>query len=210
MVNTEGSQNLSQELKIRKHIVRVLTQRQMEILTGSLLGDGYIHPLGKICFEQNIHQLGYLKWKYAELKDFAYPKIAKVTRFDKRSGQTTTSYRFFLRQFFRSWRQIWYPEGIKIIPDDTEKWFTPLSLAVWYMDDGHLYKGKYPLIASESFVYSDLVTMIQILNKWNLDCELTKNNRLRILQSSVGNFIRLVSPYITNDMRYKILDPVTT
>jgi len=157
MVNTEGSRNLSKELFIRKYIVRVLSDRQMAILTGSLLGDGYIHPLGKICFEQSKLQKSYLLWKYTELSNFAYPKIAKVVRHDKRNNRYNNSYRFFLRQFFRSWRKIWYPNDIKTIPDNIDQWFTPLSLAVWYMDDGHLFKGKMPLIASECFTREDLL-----------------------------------------------------
>lgn len=210
MVNPEGSRNLSQELHIRKNIVHVLTARQTEILVGSLLGDAYIHPLGKVCFEQSVPQKDYLLWKFAELKDFAYPKIAHVKRVDKRNGQTTTSYRFFLKQFFRSWRECWYPHGYKAIPDNVMQWFSPLSLAVWYMDDGHFYKGKTPLFASESFSAIELNTIIQILRKWNLESRLTRNNRLQILQSSTSQFMRLTSPYIVECMRYKILDPVTT
>lgn len=210
MVNPEGSRNLSQELHIRKNIVRVLTARQMEILTGSILGDAYIHPLGKICFEQSKLQKDYLLWKYAELKNLAYPKIAKVVRFDKRTGNSTTSFRFFLRQFFHSWRKCWYPQGYKTFPNNLIEWFTPLSLAVWYMDDGHFYKGKTPLFASECFSNKELTKIVQILRKWNLDSDLTKNNRLQILQSSTSHFKRLVSPYIVESMRYKILDPVTT
>ena len=30
------------------------------------------------------------------------------------------------------------------------------------------------------------------------------------LQSSVNNFMKLISPYIIDSMKYKILDPVTT
>ena len=210
MVNTEGSRNLSQELKIRKHIVKSLSHRQVEILVGSLLGDGYIHPLGKMCFEQAENQYGYLLWKYSELKNFAYPKIAKVSRFDKRSGKYTHSYRFFLKQYFQSWRQIWYPEGAKRIPNNIEGWFTPLSLAVWYMDDGHYDKGKSALFSSENFCQADLRKMQDILSKWNLETSLSKSNRLRVLHSSISHFIKLTSPYIMSDMRYKILDPVTT
>lgn len=210
MVNTEGSQNLSLELRIRKNIVHVLSTRQMAILIGSLLGDGYIHPQGKICFEQADSQYEYLLWKYAEFKNFVYPKIAQVRRFDNRNGHYSISHRFFLRQFFRSWRSIWYPEDTKCIPIGIEKWFTPLSLAVWYMDDGHLDKGLAPLIASESFCHYDLLRMQSILLKWNIKSSLRNNNRLRILQSSTQDFMRLIKPYIVKSMRYKILDPVTT
>jgi len=210
MVNTEGSRNLSKELFIRKYIVRVLSDRQMAILTGSLLGDGYIHPLGKICFEQSKLQKSYLLWKYTELSNFAYPKIAKVVRLDKRNNRYNNSYRFFLRQFFRSWRKIWYPNDIKTIPDNIDQWFTPLSLAVWYMDDGHLFKGKRPLIAGECFTREDLLKIANILHSWRIKVELRKNNRMWILQSSVNNFMKLISPYIIDSMKYKILDPVTT
>lgn len=210
MVNTEGSRDLSKELFIRKNIVRVLSDRQMAILTGSLLGDGYIHPLGKICFEQSEQQKSYLLWKYEELKDFAYPKIAKVSRIDKRNDHTSNSYRFFLKQYFRSWRQVWYPKDIKTIPDNIGQWFTPLSLAVWYMDDGHLFKGKQALIASECFTREDLLKMTNIFHSWGIEVELRTNNRMWILQSSVNNFMKLISPYIVDSMKYKILDPVTT
>ena len=210
MVNTEGSRNLSQELLIRKYIVRVLTPRQMAILYGSLLGDGYIHTRGKMCFEQSDAQIDYLYWKYAELQNFVYPKIAQVRRFDKRSGRYTTSHRFFLRQYFQKWRQVWYPQGIKSIPDDLSKWFTPLSLAVWYMDDGHLNNGKSPLFASENFCSNDLAKIIAILQKWDLNCSLSHNNRLRILHNSTSHFMELIKPHILESLRYKILDPVTT
>ena len=108
MANPEGSRVISQTLRVRKHIAYYLTNRQIQILIGSLLGDAYIHPLGKICFEQSSHQQEYLLWKYSEFKNLAYPKIAQVTRLDKRSGKQTHSVRFFLRQIFRSWRSVWY------------------------------------------------------------------------------------------------------
>lgn len=210
MANTEGSQNLPQELSIRKNIKHVVSGRQMEILVGSLLGDGYIHPKGKICFEQADNQYDYLLWKYEEFKNFAYPKIAQVTRFDKRSGKHTKSFRFFLKQYFLSWRHAWYSKGTKRIPTNFEKWFTPLSLAVWYMDDGHFDKKQAPLFASENFCYSDLLKIQNILSNWNIKSHIRINNRLRVLQSSTPNFVRLIEPYIIKSMRYKILDPVTT
>lgn len=89
MVNTEGSRVISQTLRVRKNIAYSLSDRQTEILIGSLLGDAYIHPLGKICFEQSSLQQEYLLWKFAEFKNLAYPKIAQVVRLDKRSQSQT-------------------------------------------------------------------------------------------------------------------------
>ena len=205
MANTEGSRVISQTVVVRKTIKYFITSRQMEILTGSLLGDAYIHPLGKICFEQTESQLAYLKWMYSEFNSLAYPKIAKVTRLDKRSGKITTSYRFFLRQIFQSWRQAWYPDNIKSIPDNLEEWFTPLSLAVWYMDDGHLNNGRAPLFASENFTKDEASRRSNLLSKnWNLISYINQNNRIRLSQRSTQDFVRLVEPHIVPSMRYKI------
>lgn len=205
MVNTEGSRVISQTLRVRKNIAYSLTDRQTQILIGSLLGDAYIHPLGKICFEQSSIQQEYLNWKYTEFKNLAYPKIAHVSRLDKRSQNQTFSCRFFLKQIFRTWRNIWYLNGHKILPTDIEKWFTPLTLAVWYMDDGHLEKGVAPLFACESFTQEESSALASIMSKkWQLKCYVNNNNRIRISRESSRHFIEIVDPYIVPSMRYKI------
>lgn len=205
MVNTEGSQVISQTVVVRRHIKYFITDTQMSILVGSLLGDAYIHPLGKICFEQSDSQIEYLNWKYEKMKNLAYPKIARVVRFDKRSQKETVSYRFFLRQIFRPWRKVWYPGDLKHIPDDIYNWFTPLSLAVWYMDDGHLISGKAPIFASENFTKNEVLKISCFLKeKWNLLNFVQSNNRIRISQRSAQDFVKLIKQYITPSMRYKI------
>ena len=205
MVNTEGSRVISQTLRVRKNIAYSLSDRQTEILIGSLLGDAYIHPLGKVCFEQSSAQQEYLHWKFAEFKNLAYPKIAHVTRLDKRSQNQTYSCRFFLRQIFRSWRNIWYLDGHKTLPTDLEKWFTPLTLAVWYMDDGHLEKGIVPLFASESFTKEESLVLSNLMySKWQLKSYVNNNHRIRLCRESTRHFIELVEPYIVPCMRYKI------
>lgn len=205
MVNTEGSRVISQTLRVRKNIAYSLSDRQTEILIGSLLGDAYIHPLGKVCFEQSSIQQEYLLWKFAELKNLAYPKIAQVTRLDKRSQNQTFSCRFFLRQIFRSWRNIWYLDGHKTLPTHLEKRFTPLTLAVWYMDDGHLEKGIVPLFASESFTKEESIVLSDLMySKWQLKSYVNNNHRIRLCRESTRHFIELVEPYILPCMRYKI------
>jgi hypothetical protein len=205
MDNTEGSRVLSQTLHVRKHLSYVLTDRQTEILIGSLLGDAYIHPLGKICFEQAECQLEYLSWKYREMQNLAYPKIALVTRFDHRKGTITKSNRFFLRQIFQSWRYVWYHSGCKHLPDHLEQWLTPLALAVWYMDDGHLDKGLAPLFACESFSLDETKLLAKILKcKYHFVVYVNKNKRIRFSRQSTKQFIWLVEPYILPCLRYKV------
>lgn len=213
MGNTEGSQTDIRQILIRRNIHISLSHDELSIIIGSILGDAYIYPLGKICLEQSSKQSNYLNWKYNLLERLAYPKIATVSRLDRRNGVISESKRFFLRQYFRKFRQLFYPNGKKTIPIQTLKeWLTPLSLAVWYMDDGHLEKRKYPTIATESYRLKDLSEIVSLLkDKFGLNCLVNKKKRrLRIRSNSVNQFFNLVSKYMPECMKYKSLDPVTT
>lgn len=203
MGNSEGSQVIPQVFTVRKNRRVHLTDIQMQMIVGSVLGDAYIYPKGKICFEQSSRQKDYLHWKYGELKELAYPKIAKVIRVDKRSFKKTVSYRFFLRQFFRPLREVFYHNG-KIIPLGIDKWLTPLLLAVWYMDDGHLANGRYPLIATENYQRDELNQLMVFLQRLELFCRINHKNRLIIKSKSKDKFFHLITPYIHPSLRYKL------
>ena len=94
MGNTEGSR-----------AVFPLTQEEKDILIGCILGDAYIYPKGKICIEHGIKQYEYIVWLQQRLHRISYPKLAKVVRFNQKIQRETVSYRFFLRQWFRSYRE---------------------------------------------------------------------------------------------------------
>lgn len=203
--NTVGSQAIRLHYSARKHQSLQLTQRQMSIVLGSIIGDAYIYPQGKICFEQAASQKSYLFWKYAELKTLAYPKVAEVIRLDKRTNTTTTSWRFFLRQYFRPLRKSFYRDYQKILPKELSAWFSPLTLAVWYMDDGYLDSGKYPQLMSESFVDEDVRFLTDLLEKkFLLKTSISAKNRIRIQSKSSKNFFQLISPHIHTSMNYKL------
>lgn len=138
MDNTEGSRVITRVFRARKNLELRLSNRQTSIILGSIIGDAYIYPAGKICFEQSQSQKDYLMWKYRELQNLAYKKVSKVVRTDPRNHKTNISWRFFLRQFFKPLRQTFYQNGQKIIPPDIINWLDSLFLATWYMDDGHL------------------------------------------------------------------------
>ena len=95
--------------RVRKNQTLIMTDRQFEIVIGSLLGDAYISPLGKIQFEHSVKAREYLKWKFQELIGIRYRRIGYVTRIVK--GSHTSSCRFWTRQFFRPLRRMAY--GLK-------------------------------------------------------------------------------------------------
>jgi len=206
MGNTEGSRVISQTFFARRNMELRLTEKQMSIVIGSILGDAYVAKKGKICFEHSEGQKNYLLWKYRELENVAYPKVGRVERFDRRTGKTTVSYRFFLRQFFRPLREWFYPTGTKVLPREIDKWLTPLAVSVWYMDDGSLERGKSPLLATESYSVDELNNMVSLLQKkYGLECLVSaKKNRLRIRSNSRAEFFKLIEPYVFKGMRYKL------
>lgn len=183
----------------------IVTRRQMEIIVGGLLGDGYIHPRGQIQFHQTIKQSEYLEWKYQELKSLAYGPPKKVERFDPRYQKTYLGERFWLRQYFRPLRGIFYPKGKKVFPLKMTGYLTGLAMAVWYMDDGNLYKNRNVKIAADGFDNADRVKLQKILfEKFAINTSIQSSGKLRISAGSLERFFGLITPHLHASMRYKV------
>lgn len=80
----------------RKNLKLEVSNIQIEILVGCLLGDAYLTKLGKIQIEQSDKQKDYLKWKHQELASISYSGLKEVIRYDKKDNRVTKSYRFWL------------------------------------------------------------------------------------------------------------------
>lgn len=189
----------------------------MEILAGSLLGDAYISKRGAIQIEQGKNQKEYLLWKHRELKSIVSGKVSQVFR-KKKNGTRNSSYRFFSKQYFRPWRKSMYRSGRKITPLFVLELITPLSLAVWYMDDGCKKNNYSVIISTDSFSAKSLKKLRTMLQeKWFINTRTAikttagkKYKRLTIGSYDLVRFFELIRPYIIPSMQYKISDPVTT
>jgi len=149
-------------------------------------------------------QYNYLSWKKQILNNLTYPKLSRVRRFDSRIGKTTVSYRFFLKQYFRPLRRLFYPQGHKIIPNNIHSEIEPLALAIWYMDDGYL-ERKYPIFMTESYSREDCNYLREmLLDRFDLVTSLDKKRRIRVRSDSVITFVNLIKKYIHESMNYKI------
>ena len=210
---------MSQILTARKNQKLFVGDREEEILLGSILGDASILKKGMIQFEQGSAQKEYLEWKRIQLATIVSGKKIYKTR-RERESVISYSYKFTTRQFFRSWRDKFYPQGKKVISPDLVKSITPLGLAVWYMDDGCLVNNYSCVIAADSFDTESIIALRNIL-----DCKYGIKTRLRAKKKQgqavvqyrlcVGGlnlvkFFNLIRPFIIPSMRYKITDPVTT
>ena len=207
MGNTVGSLEIPIKLHARKNLLLALTEKQKDILIGCILGDAYISPLGKIRIEQSIKQIDYLQWKYQELKSLAYPSLPREV-VHKIGEKEYKSMIFTLRQYFRLWRMIFYQGKKKVFPNNLL--LTPLSLAVWYMDDG-CWTGKKCVISIESFDLENSQNVQNVFyNQFSIETIVGKNRKLVVRKRSHQKFYDLISPYIIPSMKYKIPNPVTT
>ncbi len=192
-----------QILTARKNLRLEVTDEQADILVGCVLGDAYITKLGKIQIEQSAEQTEYINWKYNQLKSISYgPPVKPVSRYDKRYNKTFYSYRFWTRQYFRSWREKFYTENKKMFP--LEK-LSPLSLAVWYMDDGSLNEGKRAILSTESFSEEDREKIKNLFIKdFDIKPSFKKQGKMIIGTKDSKKFFSIIKPYIIPSMQYKL------
>lgn len=152
-----------------------LDEKQQEIINGSLLGDGCLRVknrglLDNACFVKcqskldnaGTNKRSYMEWHYNELLPFS-SGISVMKRDEEYEFRTRSV------EAFTALESKWYrpskPKRIKIVPKDIK--LTPLSLCVWFMDDGSNYPEK-----RQAKIYSMSFTLEEnefLVNKLNND-----------------------------------------
>jgi hypothetical protein len=191
-----------------------LTQVQQQILTGLLLGDGYLERKSKnsrLQVKQSVNKKEYVFWLYDQFREFV--KTPPKQRPD------TDQWYFSTRSLpqFEYWKGIFYKDRTKIVPTNiTELLYSPMALAVWFMDDGSLdYREK----SHYSFTYStdsfsvQEVSLLQRALLENFGIESTiqtpksrgkKYTKLYIGKNGRERFIKIILPHILNCFAYKV------
>ena len=178
-----------------------LSQRQEEIVIGSLLGDGHLAKTTRgYAFRVNhsITQKEYVDWKYQELSQFvnSMPDIYEKNYY----------FRTISHPFFTSMRNEFYRGQEKIIPANLTRWLTPLALSIWIMDDGSR-EGNQLRINSQSFTYDENQMLASILEAtFGIETMINRDKhlfRLRVRDKSMTTVKKITSPYIVPSMLYK-------
>lgn len=194
-----------------------LSEFQREVLVGTLLGDGCMETMNhgrtyRLKIEHSFKQKEYVDWKYNVFKKWVLtePKV----KMKKYSGATRMNYGFSTVSHgsLRFYGQQFYRNGKKIIPRFISKIMTPISLAVWFMDDGSIKSAKHKalVIHSQSFTKSDLERIIKILNrKFAVKANLRRRGDgngfvIYLLSETVEKFKDLVGGYIIPSLKYKL------
>ena len=110
-------------------------------------------------------------------------------------------------------RSLFYPNGVKIIPQDIYNMLTPIALAHLIMGDGSV--SQYGLIiCTDSYTVQDVVRLINVLMiRYRLDCTCHFYNitqpRIYILQGSMASLLNIISPYMHSSMLYKLKSAIS-
>ena len=180
-----------------------LTERQKAIIIGGLLGDASMRCKTNALLEINhaFSQKEYVDWKCKELQKFVstFPKMRK-------GNGSRIAYRFTTRSLpvFTEIYKRFYKDGKKSIPAEFK--LHPLSLAVWFMDDGSKsYNAVY--LNTQKFSIEEQNRLRRLLKEQHaIDTTLNKDKqyyRIRVAVNSVRRVRELVNPYLLPTFLYK-------
>lgn len=205
----------------------LLTQRQKEILYGSMMGDAKRTARRSVGFGHGEPQKDYLLWKFQEFESISSLNSLKACSYlDKRSGNFNTTWRFYTisNKYVEECVDDFYFSGKKEITKSILDNLTPLSIAVWYMDDGRTsygyrtidirYNNDSPIFTfcTESFSYESMKNIQNwFLEKWKLNTHLKEKQlstgigyRITISHNDIDRFVDLIKPYMLPMFMYKI------
>lgn len=199
---------------IKGNTVGSLTSTQQAILVGSLLGDGTLRRQNNrlnALFEVNhcYKQKAYVDWKWQHFQEHILsPPKARLGK------GTRIAYRFTTRSLplFTSYHTRFYSKGKKYIPTDLR--IEPLSLAVWFMDDGTRIRSAYYFNTQQFTLPEQQFLQGLLLKTFGLNSALNRDKeylRIRISTASSKIMKTIIEPYVVPCLQYKLInDPVTT
>lgn len=189
----------------------ILTQEQIEVIYGSLLGDmniGINWKNARITITHGTGQEEYFDHKCSIFKNIL-GKVNKTPRFDKRTNKYYNRYsvRLLSHPIFTKIYNECYINGVKTVTKEWLNKITPRGLAFWFMDDGN----NRGILAVNSFSYEECLLIQQwFKDTYNISTtiEHQKNKGgiqyiLYIKAESRPTFYKLVEPYIIPSMQYK-------
>jgi ubiquinol-cytochrome c reductase cytochrome b subunit len=183
-------------------------------LTGSLLGDGYAERHGdgtRFHFHYSHKNMEYLVSLQQCLVSQGYcsDQKAKIRPMIGAKGQVYYSVRFRTYTFasFNPFYDEWYCYKRKKLPSNLESLLTPLSLAIWVMDDG-TFTGYGMKLATDGFTEEEVRWLASLLySKFDLGATLhqqKKNWRLYLPKKAMFTLQKLLEPYVVPSMLYKL------
>jgi recombination protein RecA len=226
LIRTPGGWRAGGELIVGDRLLvtepRRLSDQQMQVVLGSLMGDGNLSPNlsgrsgSRFRLGHGAKQAAYLDWKVSLFGNIG------CTRTVNAKGNVFADFTP-LPELAELHDVVYMGDGKKHLTWDYLKALTPLALAVWYMDDGCFVLRSKGLqertkggsgrveICIEAMSPGSRERLVQHLrDSYGLDVRLVSRGRpgkatLIFSTSASAKFQKLVAPYVHPSMEYKLL-----
>jgi len=141
--------------------------------------------------------------------DFKYRRLANLVRTPprKRNGNgSRVAYRFVTRSIpeLTPFYRLFYAERTKVIP---ELVLTPLTMAVWFMDDGSRSRSAVYLNTQQFDERSQRRLLLLLQEQWGILGTLNKDKcykRIRLSVESTRRFVQVIEPHLLPEFGYKL------
>ena len=201
-----------------------LTSRQIQILEGSLLGDGSLSAPKKFSHFREMHC-----WKQADYVDFKGQELGEFTSNISTTwshGKKRRSLESIGHPQITALEQQWYKRDskgnyilnhrgyrTKIIPPHLK--LTPLTIAIWYCDDGwHSPKDRSAHLCTNGFAFDETEFLVIKLKEFDISCWVQSRfqrktqkfePQIYIGPQSYKSFIQMITPHVSApSMQYKV------
>jgi len=224
MISTPGGWRPAGELvagdRVMQSVAQLLSDTQWQVLLGGLMGDGALSPTrngngARFRWGHGAKQADYADWKASM---FANVEVCRTT-----NAKGAVFHDLQPLPELAELRESVYIGGKKVLSDDYLKRLTPLSLAVWYMDDGSFALRSQGLqarteggsdrseICVQSFSTDSQRRLRDYLaDTWGSDAQLTVRGarEMAVLQfpaAETAKLHALIAPFVHPSMQYKLL-----
>jgi recombination protein RecA len=224
LISTPGGWRPAGELiegdRVLQATTEVLSDVQWQVLLGGLMGDGALSPSrshngARFRWGHGVKQVAYGDWKASMFSNLGVSRSTNSAGAVFHDMQPLTE--------LAELREAVYIVGKKVLNDDYLKRLTPLSLAVWYMDDGSFMVRSKGLqqrtvggsgraeICVEAMSLDTRQRLVRyIADTWGIGVKLTARGKLRkaVLQfptAETAKLHALIAPFVHPSMEYKLL-----
>jgi recombination protein RecA len=206
--------------RVMQAVAHHLSSFQWDVLRGTVMGDGTVSPAwsghgASLHFSHCADQVAYADWKASLFGNLA---ASRSVRDDGAVG-----YGFRPLPELADVRRSVFVRGGKVFHDDYLKQLTPLSLALWYQDNGSFAPRSEGLqgqtaggtdqaeICVEAVEPATRARLVAYLaDTWDIDAELSMDGTrrkavLRFAHAATAKLHALISPFVHPSMEHKLL-----
>jgi hypothetical protein len=149
------------------------------------------------CFRQK----NYVDWKYAHLVN-----LVRTPPRERLGNGSRVAYRFVTRSLpeLTPYYQLFYESGKKSVPEIE---LDPVTLAVWFMDDGCRSRSSVYLNTQQFDRASQNRLLEMLWRQWQIEGSLNRDKIYQRIRVSVRGTIRLrnvIENYVLPELRYKL------